>query len=123
MYISKYHLNVSVDIILFVWALAGYGVPPNVPTVPPTAIPPGAPSMPMQMNNLPRPPTLTPPASGATTTPTSNGPAPLINPFMYQANPSSATTASFTPLGAPPAPAAAATKDGFSYAPTSETNY
>nr|XP_010907236.1 U1 small nuclear ribonucleoprotein C-like [Elaeis guineensis] len=101
--------------------VVGYGVSPNVPTVPPTAMPPGATSMPMQMNHLPRPPTLAPPASGATMTPNSNGAASLINPVMYQADPSSATTASFTPPGALPAPAA--TRDGFSYAPTSETNH
>ncbi|XP_038986588.1 U1 small nuclear ribonucleoprotein C-2-like [Phoenix dactylifera] len=97
----------------------GYGVAPNVPT----GVPPGATSMPMQMNNLPGPPTLPPPTSGAATAPTSSGAAPLFNPALYQANPSSATTASFTPTGAPTAPATAALQDGFSYAPSSETSH
>lgn len=108
--------------ILFVLELSGYGVAPNVPALPPTGVPPGATSLPMQMNNLPRPPMFPPPASGAAATPTSNGAAPLINPAMYQANPS-ATIASFTPTGAPTAPATVtASQDGFSYAPTSESS-
>ncbi|WOL06710.1 U1 small nuclear ribonucleoprotein C-like [Canna indica] len=59
----------------------GYGAVP----------PPGATSAPMQMNNLPRPPTLAPLISGAMPT-TTNTSAPSINPMMYQGNPSSATT-------------------------------
>lgn len=66
-----------------------------MPNVPPSAGPPGAAaSAPMQVSNLPRPPQLTPPISGAMSMPATNGAAPGINPVMYQANPST-TTGSF----------------------------
>lgn len=72
-----------------------------MPTAPPSAVPPGAAaSAPMQVSNLPRPPQLAPPISGAMSMPTTNGAAPAINPVMYQANPSSTTTGSFDSFNA-----------------------
>ncbi|POO03580.1 U1 small nuclear ribonucleoprotein C [Trema orientale] len=60
------------------------------PTMPPMLAPPGAPSIPGQVNSLPRPPTISVPPTvpGSTTTPTSSTGAPsLATQVMYQANP------------------------------------
>ncbi|XP_020272730.1 U1 small nuclear ribonucleoprotein C-like, partial [Asparagus officinalis] len=60
----------------------GYGA---ASTASPSMGPPGSTSMPMQMNNLPRPPMMNPPVPGVTTAPSSNGAANLSNPMTYQA--------------------------------------
>lgn len=79
--------------------------------------PPGATSMPMQMNNLPRPPMMNPQAPGVTTAPSSNGGANLNNTVTYQAGPS------FT-SGPSTAPASTTNlQDGFPYSQASETNH
>ncbi|PKA61245.1 U1 small nuclear ribonucleoprotein C [Apostasia shenzhenica] len=83
---------------------------PGIAVIPPSLPPPGAVSMPMQMNNLPMPPTLIPPASGVATAQTPNG-----APAIYQVNPS------FT-SSAPAAPSVTAPEDGFSYAQALETS-
>lgn len=86
--------------------LAGY-VPSQ--TMPPMLAPPGAPSIPGQVNAPLRPPTINVPSTipGNTTTPTSSkGPPSLPTPVMYQANPvppSSGSYDSFNPnTQAPP---------------------
>lgn len=67
--------------------LAGY-IPS--PTMPPMLAPPGASSIPGQVNAPQRPPTISVPPTipGSTTTPTSSMGAPsLTTPAIYQANP------------------------------------
>ncbi|XP_058082062.1 U1 small nuclear ribonucleoprotein C [Magnolia sinica] len=113
----------------------GYGATPTMPSM---MGPPGATSMPMQMNGLPRPPMMNPltPASGGMTTPTSNGAGSM--PGMYQPNPATATSGGFDAFnisassglqrvmpsaGASASPSAAAAQEGFSYAQSSETNH
>ncbi|ONK60140.1 uncharacterized protein A4U43_C08F14810 [Asparagus officinalis] len=66
------------------------------PTVPPSMAPPIAPSMPMQVNNLPGPPMVNPPVPGATTAPTPNS---AMNTVTYQANPSFTSGSSTAPAG------------------------
>ncbi|OAY71390.1 U1 small nuclear ribonucleoprotein C [Ananas comosus] len=83
----------------------GYAVAPGAPTVPPPMVPPGATSMPMQMPSLPRPPTLTPPASGGAPT-----------------APSSASYDAFGASTAAPA-AAAPSQPGFSYSQLADANH
>lgn len=89
--------------------VSGYGAP--------SMAPPGATSMPMQMNSIPRPPMMNPPAPGVTAAPTSNGATGVANPVTYQ------TSSSFTsgPSGAPGG--VANSHEGFPYAQTSETNH
>ncbi|KAJ6842524.1 U1 small nuclear ribonucleoprotein C-like [Iris pallida] len=81
----------------------GYGVPPAAA---PSMVPPVATSMQMQMNTMPRPPMMNPPATGMTNTSTSNGAATLANPTAY---------------GAPTA--ASVSQESFTYSQTSEINH
>ena len=67
--------------------------------MPPMMAPPGAPSLPGQVNGLPRPPTLAPPTTvpGAAMTPTSSNGAPtMAMPAPYQTNPAVPTSGGFT---------------------------
>lgn len=86
------------------FVLAGYGAVPPVAAGHSAVGPPGAPTTaPMQPTNLPRPPTLPPPISGAMPMPTTNTSAPAI----YQGNPSTApATTSFESFNAPSGSAA-----------------
>ncbi|KAJ0734972.1 hypothetical protein HanPI659440_Chr11g0426491 [Helianthus annuus] len=70
---------------------------PGYPGMPPMVAPPGAPSMPGQVNpsmpgqvnnGVPRPLTVSAPmmAPGSSGTPTSGAPPPMFTPTMYQAN-------------------------------------
>ncbi|KAI7744236.1 hypothetical protein M8C21_000994 [Ambrosia artemisiifolia] len=87
------------------------------PGMPPTLAPPGAPSMPGQVNpsmpgqvnpsmpgqvnnGLPRPitisaPMMAPGAPGSSGTPTSGVPPPMYTPGMYQANPTAPSSGGF----------------------------
>lgn len=60
-------------------------------------MPPGAPSLPGQVNAIPRPPTVNVPTMvpGSTATPTSNASPSMVTPVMYQANPAAPTSGSF----------------------------
>eukprot|EP00262_Sarcandra_glabra_P009163 TRINITY_DN2319_c0_g1_i1.p1 TRINITY_DN2319_c0_g1~~TRINITY_DN2319_c0_g1_i1.p1 ORF type:complete len:241 (+),score=37.85 TRINITY_DN2319_c0_g1_i1:251-973(+) len=117
-------------------AAPGYGQPP---TMSPMVGPPGT-SLPMHMNGLPRPPTLNPPTTGTggTGTPTSNGAGNMINPAMYQVNPTAATSGGFdgynissasglqrsAPGGATnPSAGPTASQDGFTYSQTSGASH
>ena len=98
-------------------AVSGYGA---APTVPPSMAPPGATSMPMpmQMNNIPRPPPMmAPPAPGVTTAQTSNGGGTFTNLVTYQAGPSFTSGPSAAPAGT------TNSQEGFAYSQTSETNH
>ncbi|KAJ4956558.1 hypothetical protein NE237_013341 [Protea cynaroides] len=72
----------------------GYGAPPNMP---PIMGPPSATSLPMQLNGLPRPPTVNPSTTvpGSTVSPASNGAPSMISPSMYQTNPTAPTSGGF----------------------------
>ncbi|KAF6176601.1 hypothetical protein GIB67_034463 [Kingdonia uniflora] len=74
--------------------------------------PPGAPSYPMQLNGLPRPPTMTAPMLN----PTSNGPPSMMTPGMYQAN----QGGSSAPLSTNNSQAS---QDGYGYAQASDANH
>lgn len=79
----------------FLVTLAGY-VP--APGMPPMVAPPGAPSLPGQINGVPRPPTLAPLTTvpGTATTPTSSNAAPtMVTPASYQTNPAAPTGGGF----------------------------
>lgn len=69
------------------------------PGMPPMMAPPGAPSLPGQVNGLPRPPTLAPPPTvpGTAATPTSSNGAPTMAtlPAPYQTNPAAPTSGGF----------------------------
>ncbi|KAL8214915.1 hypothetical protein R6Q57_004364 [Mikania cordata] len=86
---------------------------PGYPGMPPMVAPPGAPSMPGQVNpsmpgqvnpsipgqvnnGVPRPITINAPmmAPGSSGTPTSGAPPPMFTPGMYQANPTAPAQAS-----------------------------
>ncbi|KAF5782556.1 putative U1 small nuclear ribonucleoprotein C [Helianthus annuus] len=71
---------------------------PGYPGMPPMVAPPGAPSMPGQVNNgVPRPLTVSAPmmAPGSSGTPTSGAPPPMFTPTMYQANPTASAPGGF----------------------------
>ncbi|XP_057958157.1 U1 small nuclear ribonucleoprotein C [Malania oleifera] len=93
----------------------GYGSAPMM--MPPNVGPPGAPSLPMQLNGLPRPPTVNVPtaAPSGVATPTSNGNPSTITQPMYQAIP--------TAPGSSNAPSAATSADGFAYAQAPEASH
>lgn len=59
----------------------------NPPLMPPMMAPPGAPSLPGQMNGVPRPPTMIaqPTVPGSTGAPPSGAPS-MVPPVTYQAN-------------------------------------
>nr|POE56118.1 u1 small nuclear ribonucleoprotein c [Quercus suber] len=59
------------------------------PAVAPMMAPPGAPSLPAQLNPIPRPPgSVATTVPGSTAAPTSsNGAPPMVTPPLYQANP------------------------------------
>ncbi|KAF8392530.1 hypothetical protein HHK36_022873 [Tetracentron sinense] len=115
----------------------GYGA---VPTMPSMVGPPGAPSLPMQVNGLPGPPTMNAPTTvpGGTEAPTSDGAPTMITPAMYQANPPAPTSGAFDSFninsgssfqramsGGTPAPSAStnASQDGFTYAQAPEARH
>lgn len=79
-------------ILLF---FSGYA---SAPGMPPMMAPPGAPSLPSQINGLSRPMTMNAPmmVPGSSGMPTSSGaPPPMFTPGVYQANPTAPTTAGF----------------------------
>lgn len=78
---------------------------------------PGATSMAMQMNNLPRPPMMNPPAPGVTTISTSNGATTLNSTATYQAGPSFTSGPSMAPA------VTTNSQDGSAYSQASETNH
>ena len=87
--------------------LPGYA---PVPGMPPMLAPPGAPSLPGQVNGLPRPPTLAPPATGpgtATTPTSSNGTPTMAMPAPYQTNPAAPTSGGFDNFNANAQPSGA----------------
>lgn len=108
------------------------GVPGYGPSTMPSMLsPPGAPSMPMQVNALPRPPTLSSPTTtpGVAAPATTNGGPAMSLPSMYQANPAAPTSGGFdnyninSSSGPQITPTSIASQDGFSYAQGSESNH
>jgi len=70
------------------------------PTMPPMMmLPPGAPSMPGQLNAIPRPPvSAATTVPGSTAAPTSNGAPPMVTPPLYQASPAPSTSGGYDNL-------------------------
>ena len=68
----------------------------------PMMAPPGAPSLPAQLNPIPRPPgSVATTAPGSTAAPTSsNGAPPMLTPPLYQANPVASTGGGYDSLNA-----------------------
>ncbi|XAR57141.1 hypothetical protein NMG60_11025177 [Bertholletia excelsa] len=88
----------------------GYGAPPGM--APTMGHPPAAAPFPMQVNSLPRPPTLFPPTvpGGVPATASNNAPA-AVAP-AYQANPTAGSTGS-----------TASASDAYAHAPVPEANH
>ncbi|KAF9621117.1 hypothetical protein IFM89_016611 [Coptis chinensis] len=124
-------------------AIAGYchcdnGYGPG-PMMPPMVAPPGAPSMPMQVNGLPRPPTMNPPLimPGGTSTAVTNGLPSLVTQAVYQGNPTASGSGAFDSYNnnATPGLQGSATggttasstnstsQDGYSYSQASDSNH
>ncbi|KAF9623166.1 hypothetical protein IFM89_037747 [Coptis chinensis] len=124
-------------------AIAGYchcdnGYGPG-PMMPPMVAPPGAPPMPMQVNGLPRPPTMNPPLTvpGGTSTAVTNGLPSLVTQAVYQGNPTASGSGAFdsynnnaTPglqrsaTGGTTASSTNSTsQDGYSYSQASDSNH
>ena len=61
--------------------------------MPPMVPPPGAPSLPGQVNGLPGPPNGNPP--GSTALPTSSGAPSMVTSAIYQPNPAAPPSGSF----------------------------
>ncbi|XP_010265587.1 PREDICTED: U1 small nuclear ribonucleoprotein C-like isoform X2 [Nelumbo nucifera] len=111
----------------------GYAAAPSMPSV----FGPSGTPLPMQVNGLPRPPTINSPTTvpGGTAAPTSNGAPSMVTPVMYQANPTTATSGGFdsfnttaasgllrpSPSGNS-APSSTASQDGFTYAQNAEAS-
>lgn len=57
--------------------------------------PPGAPSLPGQVNGLPRPMTMNPLPMVPGSTSASSGAPPMFTPAMYQSNPAAPTSGGF----------------------------
>ena len=68
----------------------------NPPLMPPMMAPPGAPSLPGQMNGVPRPPTMIaqPTVPGSTGAPPSGAPS-MVPSVTYQANQGASTSGGF----------------------------
>ncbi|KAB1201658.1 U1 small nuclear ribonucleoprotein C [Morella rubra] len=74
----------------------GYG---SAPTMPMMMAPPGAPSLPGQLNAIPRPPvTAATTVPGSTGPPTSNGAPPMVAQPLYQVNPPTLTSGGYENL-------------------------
>lgn len=72
------------------------------PAMAPMMAPPGAPSLPAQLNPIPRPPgSVATTVPGSTAAPTSsNGAPPMLTPPLYQANPVASTGGGYDSLNA-----------------------
>jgi U1 small nuclear ribonucleoprotein C len=66
------------------------------PSMAPMMVPPGAPSLPGQLNAIPRPPMSAPTTvPGSTAAPTSNGAPRMVAPPLYQAGPAPSTSGGY----------------------------
>lgn len=82
--------------LIFLLGLSGYG---SAPTMPMMMAPPGAPSLPGQLNAIPRPPvTAATTVPGSTGPPTSNGAPPMVAQPLYQVNPPTLTSGGYDNL-------------------------
>lgn len=71
------------------------------PAMAPMMAPPGAPSLPAQLNPIPRPPgSVATTVPGSTAAPTSNGAPPMLTPPLYQANLVASTGGGYDSLNA-----------------------
>ena len=81
--------------LLLLVTFSGYAPAPGMQ---PMTAPPGAPSLPAQVNGVPRPPPLAPPTTvpGTATTPTSsNGVPTMVTPPPYQSTPAAPASGGF----------------------------